>query len=226
MSIGERIEEIKPYFVTFNVHDGLAYVLVKFPKSWSLFSTADIEKEFDIKIAQKSEGVYFFCEVANGFDDVFDAINYIITNNKSLEEKKYLLQEKVKELSELFLTEPLEKLKTMKFTFDESIEDIETLEDDITDGEEPLQPGADDILAGAKIELPKRKNRGRKPEVKEELIINQTKQEEATVDMPSDATNNNKVEEEVKEQPSKKNKKNSVKDSSLMNFAKGLIDGE
>jgi len=117
MGINERINSIKEYFLHFNVENNIATVLVKFPTKWTLLNKKDIENEFEINIEPKPEGIYFLCDISGGFDGLFNAIDYIIKNNKSLEEKTSLLNVKISELSEIFMREPLEKLKTLEFTF-------------------------------------------------------------------------------------------------------------
>lgn len=118
MDVNQRISNIGPYFVAFNVCDGVAYVIVKFPTKWTLFDKDAICDEYNVAIEQREEGIYFLCEMSNGFDGLFDAIDFVIVNNKQLEEKSSLLQQKIKDLSNLFTQEPLERLKKLQFTFE------------------------------------------------------------------------------------------------------------
>ena len=122
MTINERIKNLGEYFVTFNVNEGIAYVLVNFPPKWTLFDAKAIGDEYGINITPREKGVFFLCDAEQGFDCLFDAIDFIIENNLSLEEKTNLLKQKIQELSEIFEREPLDKLKKLQFVFSEPVE--------------------------------------------------------------------------------------------------------
>lgn len=119
MNINERIKNIEKYFKSLNMVDGAVVVLVKFPDKWKVFNKEEISNEFKVDVGKKDgvDGIFFVGEIADGLDNVFDAIDEVINQNKTFEEKAALLEIKAKELSDLFITEPLEKLKTLQFTF-------------------------------------------------------------------------------------------------------------
>lgn len=116
-TINEQIQKLGSYFKAFNVADNNAFLLIKFPETWKVFDEDTLNKEFDVYTGQKPEGLYFITPLENGADCLFDAVNYVIEVNKALEEKQRLLQQKAQELTNLFISEPLEKLKTLEFTF-------------------------------------------------------------------------------------------------------------
>ena len=118
-AINEEIQKISPYFKAFNIADDNAFLLINFPEKWKVFDEEALNKEFDVYTGQKPEGLYFITPITNGTDCLFEAVNYVISVNKALEEKQRLLQEKAQELTNLFINEPLEKLKTLEFTFRE-----------------------------------------------------------------------------------------------------------
>ena len=91
------------------------------PEKWTLFDTNAICEEFGVQITVKENVTYFLCEIEDGFEPVFDAVDFIIAQNKALEEKTELLKEKVEVLRSLFEKEPLEKLKTLHFVFDDTM---------------------------------------------------------------------------------------------------------
>lgn len=120
MSLNERITKVKPYFVTFNVNgeEDAMYVVAKFPQTWAIPDKSGLLENFKVQVAPMNNGICFVTESENGADCVFDALDYVIDFNKSVEERKALLMEKVNELKQLFSTETLEKLKTLTFIFE------------------------------------------------------------------------------------------------------------
>ena len=121
MDLQGRINKIGKCFVSFNIvaEESAAYAIVVFPKHWTLPDTAKIKEMFKTEIAPMTNGYCFVTEIVNGADCVFDAIDYVITFNTELEARQTLLQQKIKEMQEIFVTEPIEKLKTLKFVFEE-----------------------------------------------------------------------------------------------------------
>lgn len=116
-ALNERINNIKQYFKGCNVASDSTFVLVSFPKTWKTFDEETLNNKYNVFTGQRDEGMYFITETANGTDCIFDAIEYTIKLNQTFEEKQALLQIKANELAALFVTEPLEKLKTLEFTF-------------------------------------------------------------------------------------------------------------
>jgi hypothetical protein len=119
MDVNSRIKNIGKYFGVFNVHEGTVCVGVTFPDKWTLFDVETICNEFHVQIQVKDGTTFFLCDINDGFDPVFDAVDFIIEQNRALEEKTALLKEKVEELRVLFETESLDKLQTLHFVFDE-----------------------------------------------------------------------------------------------------------
>jgi hypothetical protein len=119
MDINERIKEIEPYFKSLNMVDGTTVILVKFPDKWKIFNAVELTEIYNVYTGKKEnvDGIFFLSETSNGVDCIFDAIEEVINQNKTFEEKAALLEIRAKELSDLFLTEPLEKLRTLEFTF-------------------------------------------------------------------------------------------------------------
>lgn len=121
MEVKERVEKIKPYFGTLSISDGAICVVTRFPESWWLSDPQPLRDQFKCEMVCKDGCVFFMTELENGFDAVFDCVEYIIDTNNAILEKKALLEAKASELTELFVKEPLEKLKTLYFAFDETI---------------------------------------------------------------------------------------------------------
>lgn len=119
MQLNDRINKIKAYFKGFNIVQETTFVLVKFPETWKAFDETYINDKFKVYTGNKEEGMYFVTETVNGNECLFDAIDYVINVNRSIEEKQILLQKKAEELTNLFVNESLERLKTLEFVFKE-----------------------------------------------------------------------------------------------------------
>lgn len=154
MDISERIENLKPYFVGFNVmaQDDASYVLMRFPGNWALPDENTIKDVYLTEIAPRQEGVYFLTELKNGTEKLFDCVEFVIKYNKNIEERKYLLQAKIKELTKLFASEDLEALKTLTFAM------------------EPVSKDADETTKKPKIGKPKKAPAKTKEQEVEEIL--------------------------------------------------------
>lgn len=120
MDLKSRIDKIKPYFISFNVvaEESAAYAIVRFPKGWAIPDKTALKANFKVEIAPTNNGILFATEISNGPECIFDGLDYVIDFNKKVEERKGLLDEKIKELGDLFATETLDRLKTLKFVFE------------------------------------------------------------------------------------------------------------
>lgn len=113
----KRIEKITTFFKGFNITDGIAYVVVSFPKTWQIPSGEVLSTEFKVSVAEDEGGTYFFTQYTNGIELVFDAVDFVIEFNRDLELKTNLFKEKMDELKRIFMSESLETLKTLKIEF-------------------------------------------------------------------------------------------------------------
>jgi hypothetical protein len=114
----KRIEKIKDYFydMKMSMEDKIVYVQTRFPSNWTISEL--LEDNFKVKGVDTKKGTQiFFTELNNGFDKIFDAIDYTIDMNLSALERLDLFRKKVEELKELFDCEDIEKLKRLEFTF-------------------------------------------------------------------------------------------------------------
>ena len=196
MDINERILNIKDYLVTFNIQDGVACLVANFPEKWTLFDTKTIGEEFNIIIEERKDGVFFVCDISDGFDGLFNAVDFIIEQNKALQLKTQLLMDKINKLKELFEQESLERLQTLQFVFPEDGVSL------LPTSNEPLIPV--DVKAQLKNKKPKAE--------KKEVVV----KEEGVSEEPA-------VEKAPKQAKKQKHKEG---DSSLMDFAKDLVENE
>lgn len=113
----KRIDKIKEYFKELNISGNIIYITVVFPPKWAISEL--LEENFKVKVVprQDGQGIYFFTDLTNGFDKLFDAIDYTIEFNKQAQEKIELLMYKIEELKELFNNEDISTLKTLKFSY-------------------------------------------------------------------------------------------------------------
>lgn len=120
MDINERINNIGKYFSAFNVQDGIVFLATSFPDKWTLFDPSMISEEFNVQIKQSEGKTYFLCDISDGLEPIFNAADFIIEQNRVLEEKTTLLKEKVEELRSMFEQESLDRLKRLKFVLDDA----------------------------------------------------------------------------------------------------------
>lgn len=120
MDLSERIEKIKPFFISFNVvaEESASYAIVRFPEGWVVPDKKAMKENFKVEIAHQGGCLYFVTEIANGSESIFDAIDYVISFNKQLAATKELFDQKKEELRKLFMSEPLERLKNLRFVID------------------------------------------------------------------------------------------------------------
>ena len=122
--IKQRIEKIKQYFAGMQVENlggqQIIYVIVNFPDRWVIDET--VANKFDVSIAESDDtpNQYFFCaKMEQGFDTVFDAIDYNVEKMLSAQERTDWFKKKTQELRDMFenLDIPIETLRTLEFTF-------------------------------------------------------------------------------------------------------------
>ena len=121
MDIQERLKKIAPYAITFHCDVGVeenntAFLIVSLPEGWAI-QEKTINTQFGVALFQRN-GFYYFV-LSNPDDDyekLFDAVEFTITLNKTLEEKKAIFKAKANELKQLFATSSLEELKSLSFT--------------------------------------------------------------------------------------------------------------
>lgn len=123
----ERIKKVSAYFNEMKVgrtDKGGSFIAVEmtFPASWVIVD--NLKQKFGVEANQYQGKTYFSTSLDNGFDKLFDAIDYNIEKMKAAEERKELLKEKTKELISLFSDEnnSLNSLRKLVFGT-ETIED-------------------------------------------------------------------------------------------------------
>jgi hypothetical protein len=115
MDLNERIKNIGVYFKFMNITPEVYYILASFPKKWVVPANTNE----NVKIMKHDDDeFYFYTELENGYDVLFDVIDEIIRQNREIEEKYKLFNSKLNELKKIFENEDLVTLENMKFTVD------------------------------------------------------------------------------------------------------------
>lgn len=118
MSLKERIDKLKPYLLAYNVsmEDGVQYAVLRVPQNWTI-PAEDIDKTYGVKVRAIDGGTCFLADINDGHEVLFDSLDHVVELNVKIQERMALLKTKVEELKKLFISEDLERLKTLEFTF-------------------------------------------------------------------------------------------------------------
>jgi hypothetical protein len=119
MTLQERIKKNEAYFKGMEIINNTAIIKVLYGNKWGAYPSQD-EK---IKVAKSeevpNEWFYYGEYTYTIIDEIFDLIEETIEMNLSAIERLELFNTKMMELKELFADEPLQKLKTLTFQFNE-----------------------------------------------------------------------------------------------------------
>lgn len=191
----KRIENVKEYFVAFNIAENTAYAQLRFPSKWDVPSNEILEENFNTRSAIEGDGsVYFFSDMSNGIMNVFDAVDFTIEYNKDLEEKSELFREKIEELKQIFATKTLEELRNLTI----SVKEVTTL---------PWKKSE-------KGDKKERKRGKDKPQIKEEeKVVNNEVSEKEVVE-----------KNECEEIPSNEVCNVPEEENSLLAYAQGIVE--
>lgn len=118
MSLKERIDKLKPYLLAYNVsmEDGVQYAVLRVPQNWTI-PAEDIDKTYGVKVRAIDGGTCFLADINDGHEVLFDSLDHVVELNVKIQERMALLKTKVEELKKLFISEDLDRLKTLEFTF-------------------------------------------------------------------------------------------------------------
>tara|TARA_R110002050_G_scaffold34397_1_gene86775 strand:+ start:14243 stop:14941 length:699 start_codon:yes stop_codon:yes gene_type:complete len=114
--IQDRLNILKPYIVGIRYLEGIQIVDAMFKEGWTVPDSDIIKKE----LVDEPKNYYMFYSQDNDnvtVDTLLDYVEAIININIERENKFQLLKVKVDELKELFKTNELNKLETLRFTF-------------------------------------------------------------------------------------------------------------
>ena len=119
MTLQERIKKNEVYFRGMEIVNNTAIIKVLYGEKWGAYPSPDER----IKVAKSeevpNEWFYYSDYTYTVIDEIFDLIEETIDMNLSAIERLGLFNQKMEELKELFANEPLSKLKTLTFHFEE-----------------------------------------------------------------------------------------------------------
>jgi hypothetical protein len=145
-NIQKTLDSLQPYVIGIRYLEGTPLVDAVFKEGWTVPDDNKVKK-----VRGNDEMNYYmlFSEVNGvGLDDLLDYVKKTIDLNIEREKKHDLLREKVNELKEIFKKNSLDKLKRLKFTFNEEdlVPRLDDFDADIEDAlkeeiiiEEPTQ---------------------------------------------------------------------------------------
>jgi hypothetical protein len=136
-NIQKTLDALQPYVIGIRYVEGTPLVDAVFKEGWS------VPNDPKIKQVKGDEGMNYymlFSEVKGiGLDDLLSFVDRTIKLNVEREKKQDLLRIKVAELKEIFKTSSLTKLKTLKFSFNDSMDDFE-INEELEEEEDELVP--------------------------------------------------------------------------------------
>ena len=116
-NIQETLDSLQPYVIGIRYLEGTPLVDVVFKEGWA------VQEDPKIKMMKGNEEMNYymlFSEVKGvGLDELLGFVDKTIKLNIEREKKHDLLREKVQELKEVFKRNTLDKLKRLKFAFNE-----------------------------------------------------------------------------------------------------------
>ena len=119
MTLQERIKKNEPYFKGMEIVNNTAIIKVLYGEKWGAYPSQDEH----IKVAKSeevpNEWFYYADYTYTIIDEIFDLIEETIEMNLSAIERLHLFNQRMEDLKTIFANEPLDKLKTLTFQFDE-----------------------------------------------------------------------------------------------------------
>lgn len=119
MTLQERIQKNEKYFRGMEIVNNTVIIKVLYGEKWGAYPSQDeiikVAKSDDVK----NEWFYYADYTYTVIDDIFNLIEETIEMNLSAIERLELFNVKMEELKTLFANEPLQKLKTLSFQFEE-----------------------------------------------------------------------------------------------------------
>ena len=100
------------------MEDDTITAVLDLPDWWTVPDDESLQDTYGIHREQgKGNLHYLFTEVSNGYDRMFDGIEYILSTNLEVERIKELFKQKVDELKKVFVSYPYDDLATLEFAF-------------------------------------------------------------------------------------------------------------
>lgn len=116
-NLQKTLDSLQPYVIGIRKLEGATLVDVVFKEGWTIPDDPTITK---VTGSDEMNYVMIYSQVDGvGLDELLEYVEKVIKMNQEREKKHELLKLKVNELKEIFKKYPLNKLKNLKFKFDE-----------------------------------------------------------------------------------------------------------
>ncbi len=110
---------LSEYNIGLQTYEGNFIVSLKYPDGWAVIEPSSDNIKF-MRDAE-TQGIYYYIvptvDGENGLNGVFSVINETVMYNKELQEKVDLLNKKIAELSDIFVNNPISRLRKLEFVF-------------------------------------------------------------------------------------------------------------
>jgi hypothetical protein len=117
-NIQKTLDSLQPHVIGIRYLEGVPVVDVVLKENWVVNNEPNIKK---VKGNNELNYYMFYSEVPEiGIDELLDSVKNTINLNIEHENKQQLLKVKVNELKKLFTESKLEKLKQLRFVFNDS----------------------------------------------------------------------------------------------------------
>jgi hypothetical protein len=117
-NIQKTLDSLQPHVIGIRYLEGVPVVDVVLKENWVVNNESNIKK---VKGNNELNYYMFYSEVPEiGIDELLDSVKSTINLNIEHENKQQLLKVKVNELKKLFTESKLEKLKQLRFVFNDS----------------------------------------------------------------------------------------------------------
>lgn len=114
MTLQDRIITLSEYSLSFETYEGNFVVAIAYKPNWKVKEPENEKIKFYAD--KENKGVcYYEMPIGGDIEEVFKCIDEVIEHNKEIEKKIELYKEYVEKLKNLFKTEKLSVLKTLKF---------------------------------------------------------------------------------------------------------------
>ncbi len=153
----EKLKKIDEYFISFNKKDDYKGLEVSFPTNWEIKNFEDLDSDKLIESHHQSNGRIIFIGNENvSFVELVEFVELTAITNRENETKDLLLNNKIKELKEIFKTKRLSELESIKFVFTGAVSNEPYKTTDITTEKFTKKKDTKDIKKMIKVANTKR----------------------------------------------------------------------
>lgn len=110
---------LSEYNIGLQTYKGNFVISLTYPDGWAVIEPSDEKIRFmrDGEVSGKYYYVVPTSEGEDGLNSIYSVVNETVLYNKELQEKVDLLNEKIQELSDIFVNNPISELRKLEFVF-------------------------------------------------------------------------------------------------------------